>query len=152
MKCFWYSFLLEAESSPRPQCDRKDYVNEKSSDTFGNRSRDLPVCSAVPQLLRHRVPPTVHINKINSDSCANDGDENTKFKITNKSNFKKFITFKCLSQDSSVGIATRYVPDGTEIESRWGEISRNCSHRLWGPPSLQYNGYRIVPGSKAVRA
>jgi len=29
-KCSWYSFLLEAESTPWPQCDRKDfYVNEK---------------------------------------------------------------------------------------------------------------------------
>jgi len=25
----WYSFLLEAESTPKPQCDQKDYVNEK---------------------------------------------------------------------------------------------------------------------------
>jgi hypothetical protein len=29
---------------------------KKSSDTIGNRNRDLPVCSAVPQPLRHRVP------------------------------------------------------------------------------------------------
>jgi hypothetical protein len=29
---------------------------KKSSDTIGNRTRDLPVCSAVPQPLRHRVP------------------------------------------------------------------------------------------------
>jgi len=28
-KFSWYSFLLEAESIPGPQCDRKDYVNEK---------------------------------------------------------------------------------------------------------------------------
>jgi hypothetical protein len=28
-KYFWCSFLLEAESTPGPQCDRKDYVNEK---------------------------------------------------------------------------------------------------------------------------
>jgi len=28
-KYFWHSFLLEAESTPEPQCDRKDYVNEK---------------------------------------------------------------------------------------------------------------------------
>jgi hypothetical protein len=28
----------------------------KNSDTIGNRSRDLPVCSAVPQPLRYRVP------------------------------------------------------------------------------------------------
>jgi hypothetical protein len=26
----WYSFLLEAESTPGPQCGPKDYVNEKS--------------------------------------------------------------------------------------------------------------------------
>ena len=28
-KYFRYSFLLEAESTPGPQCDQKDYVNEK---------------------------------------------------------------------------------------------------------------------------
>jgi hypothetical protein len=28
-----------------------------SNDNIGNRSRDLPVCSVVPQPLRHRVPP-----------------------------------------------------------------------------------------------
>jgi hypothetical protein len=99
-----------------------------------------------------KILSTVHINKTNSDRCANDGNENTNFKITNKSNFKNFNTFKCLGQDRSAGIATRYVLDGTEIESRWGEISRNCPHRPWDPPSLQYYGYRIVPGGKAVRA
>jgi hypothetical protein len=30
---------------------------KKSSDIIGNRVRDLSVCSAVPQPLRHRVPP-----------------------------------------------------------------------------------------------
>jgi hypothetical protein len=29
---------------------------KNSNDTIGNRFRDLPVCSAVPQPLRHRVP------------------------------------------------------------------------------------------------
>jgi hypothetical protein len=29
---------------------------KNSNDTIGNRSRDLPVFSAVPQPLRHRVP------------------------------------------------------------------------------------------------
>jgi len=28
-KYSWYSFLLEAESTPEPECGRKDYVNEK---------------------------------------------------------------------------------------------------------------------------
>ena len=33
----------------RPQGGRKDYVNKNSIDTIGNRTRDLPACSAVPQ-------------------------------------------------------------------------------------------------------
>jgi hypothetical protein len=28
-KYTWYTFLLEAESTPGPYCDRKDYVTEK---------------------------------------------------------------------------------------------------------------------------
>ena len=28
-KYTWYPFLLEAESTPGPQCDQKDYVTEK---------------------------------------------------------------------------------------------------------------------------
>jgi hypothetical protein len=38
-----YSFLLEAELTPGPLCCRKD------SDTIGNRTRNLPACSAVSQ-------------------------------------------------------------------------------------------------------
>jgi hypothetical protein len=29
---------------------------KNSSDTMGTRTRNLPVCSAVPQPLRHRMP------------------------------------------------------------------------------------------------
>jgi len=29
-KYSWYSFLLEAESTPRPQCDRKDFMSMKN--------------------------------------------------------------------------------------------------------------------------
>jgi hypothetical protein len=32
---------------------------KNSNDTIGNQSRDLPVCSAVPQPLRYRVPPGI---------------------------------------------------------------------------------------------
>jgi len=45
---FLVLILLEAESTPGPYCDRKDYVNENSSDIIGNRNRDLPACGAVP--------------------------------------------------------------------------------------------------------
>jgi len=43
----WYSFLLEAESTSRPQCGRQDCVNEKFQ--LYHRESSLPACSAVPQ-------------------------------------------------------------------------------------------------------
>ena len=58
-----------------------------------------------------------------------------------------------MGRDSSVGIATRYGLDGPGIESRWGgEIFRTRPDRSWGPPSLLYNGYRVLPGGKAAGA
>ena len=58
------------------------------------------------------------------------------------------------SRDGSVGIATRYGPDGPGIESRCGgEIFRTRPDRpLGGPPGLLYNGYRVFPGGKAAGA
>ena len=48
-KCSWYSFLLEAESTPGPQCDRKDFMSMKNpNDTSWNRTSDLPICSTAP--------------------------------------------------------------------------------------------------------
>ena len=45
-KYSWYSFLLEAESTPGPQCDRKDFMSMKNSnDTIWDRTSDLPICS-----------------------------------------------------------------------------------------------------------
>ena len=49
---------------------------------------------------------------------------------------------------SVVGTATAYGLDGPGIESRWNEIFRTSSDRLWGPPSLMHNGYRLFPGGK----
>jgi hypothetical protein len=55
-KYSWYSFLLETEPNPGPQCGQKDYAN--SSDTIGNRTRELPDCRAVPQpTALPRAPP-----------------------------------------------------------------------------------------------
>jgi hypothetical protein len=48
-KYSWFLFLLEVESTPDPKCGRKDYVNKNSNETTGNRTRDLPACSAVRQ-------------------------------------------------------------------------------------------------------
>ena len=47
------------------------------------------------------------------------------------------------SPDSSVGIVTRYVLDGPEIETGGGEIFRTFPDRPWGPGSILYNGYRV---------
>jgi len=61
-------------------------------------------------------------------------------------------TFKGTGRDNSVGVATRYVLDGAEIESRLGEILRTRPDRPWSPPSLLYNGYLVFPGGKAAGA
>jgi hypothetical protein len=34
---------------------------KKSSNTIGNRNSDLPVCRAMPQPLRHRMPSIEHL-------------------------------------------------------------------------------------------
>jgi hypothetical protein len=36
-----------------------------------------------------------------------------------------------------------------KINPGGGEIFRICPDRPWGPPSLLYNGYRVIPGGKA---
>jgi hypothetical protein len=45
-KYSWYSFLSEADSTPAAG---RIMSMKNSSDTIGNRTRDLPTCSAVPQ-------------------------------------------------------------------------------------------------------
>ena len=48
-KYSWYSFLLEAESTPGPQCNRKDFISMKNSnDTSWDRTSDLSICSTAP--------------------------------------------------------------------------------------------------------
>jgi hypothetical protein len=56
------------------------------------------------------------------------------------------ITETC--RGSVVDIAARYGIGGSEIESRRKQIFRTRPHRLWGPPSFLYNGYRDIPGGK----
>jgi hypothetical protein len=64
--------------------------------------------------------------------------------------FSRYLGF--WGRDSSVGIATQYRLDVPGIESRWGEIYRTRSDRSRYTPSLQYNGFRVFPGSKTVGA
>ena len=44
-----------------------------------------------------------------------------------------------------VGIPSSYGLDGPGIESGGGGIFRTCPDRPWGPPSLLYNGYWVLP-------
>jgi len=52
-----------------------------------------------------------------------------------------------VGRDSAVGIVTRYGSNPGR-----DEIFRTRSDRLWGPPSLLYNGYRVFPGGKVAGA
>jgi hypothetical protein len=57
-----------------------------------------------------------------------------------------------VGRDSSVGIATRYRLDVRGSNPGGGEIFRSRPDRPWGPPSLLYNGYRVIAGGKAAGA
>jgi hypothetical protein len=59
-----------------------------------------------------------------------------------------YFIFSPVVPGSSVGIETDYGMDGPGILSRWVEIFRICPDRPWGPPILQYNGYRVFPGGR----
>ena len=55
-------------------------------------------------------------------------------------------------RNSSADIATCYGFDGPGIRFRWGEIFRTRPDRPWGPPSLLYNLYRVLPRGKVAGA
>ena len=64
-KYSWYSFLLEAESTPGPWCGHKDYVNEKLR--WHRRESNPRTSQLVAQCLkqlRHHVP--LPINPLNA--------------------------------------------------------------------------------------
>ena len=59
----------------------------------------------------------------------------------------KLISCTC-GPGSSIGIAPDYGMDGSGTESRWGARFSALLDRPWGPPSLLYNGYQVLPGGK----
>jgi hypothetical protein len=61
-KYSWYSFLLQAESTPWPWCGRKHMSMANSSATTRNLTCDLLVCTAVQ--LCHRVTPHAALTKL----------------------------------------------------------------------------------------
>ena len=64
----------------------------------------------------------------------------------------KLDTTTTVTRDSTVSIVTCYGLDGPGIESWWRPIFRARPDRLWGPPSLLYNGYWVFPGGKVAGA
>jgi hypothetical protein len=58
----WYAFLLEAESTPQGHnAAGKIRSTEKSDDLIGNRTRDLPAFSIIPQpTTLTRAPPPLN--------------------------------------------------------------------------------------------
>jgi hypothetical protein len=64
------------------------------------------------------------------------------------------MCYVLVGRDSSVGVATRYELDGPEIECLGGGVGifRICPNRSWGPFSLLYHVYRVIPGGKAAGA
>jgi hypothetical protein len=63
-KYSWYLFLLELSRPQGHGTARRVMSMKISNDTIGNRPCALPVCSAVPQPLRYRVP---HCMKVWTD-------------------------------------------------------------------------------------
>ena len=65
----WYSFLLEAESPQSHSAAGRIMLMKTSSDTIGNRTRDLPTCSAVPQPIAPPRAPN-KTNLVHNFSCT----------------------------------------------------------------------------------
>jgi len=60
-KYSWYSFLVKAELTPEPEYGGGIMSLENSIDAIGNRTGDLPACSAVPQ---PNAPPCAPITPL----------------------------------------------------------------------------------------
>ena len=55
-----------------------------------------------------------------------------------------------VGRDRAIGIATHWTVRGSNPEG--GTIFLTRPGRPWGPPSLPYNGYRVIPWGKAAEA
>jgi hypothetical protein len=61
-----------------------------------------------------------------------------------------YYVIRGLGRSRSVGIAIRYVLVGPGTNLSGDEIFRTLPYWTWGPTSLLYDEYRVVPGSKAA--
>ena len=82
-KYSWYSFLLEAESTPGPHCDRKDFMSMKNPLTPAGI--EPPTSWFVAQHLNHcanTVPPSLTVEHI--ILCKESWSHYTKYDIWKK--------------------------------------------------------------------
>jgi hypothetical protein len=77
-KYSWYSFLLGLSRPQGHSATGRIMSIKISNDTIGNRTRDLPVCSAVTQPLRRRTP-VIRINE--RILCCNYGLVSTCYRV-----------------------------------------------------------------------
>ena len=76
-KCSWYSFLLEAESTPGPQCDRKDFISMK-----------FPITPAGIEPATFRFVAQ-HLNHCVTAVPQTTGETNKKSKVTSAFRLKR---------------------------------------------------------------
>jgi hypothetical protein len=116
---------------------------KNSSDTIGNRSHDLPVCSAVPQPLRHQVPHTWTHNTeycLRSLSGTRDPLRTTTVR-RNKQNCSCYSVWNVnrnyLSTSSINGSGSSTYTNQTQPTLNWGtKLERKCQ--------LDYNPLNIT--------
>jgi hypothetical protein len=109
---------------------------KKSSDTIGNRTRDLPVCSAVPQPLRHRAPRQFETAlNISGIIC---GQNN---RGTGEACGRSIVTWLSVSSGTSLSHACAlllFVPDSTNY------LFLNTCDREWISKPVRYCPWETV--------
>lgn len=65
-----------------------------------------------------------------------------------KQSILRTVTTLLVGRDSSVGIETHYGLDGPGSNPG---VARFSAHPPWGPSSVIYSGYQVIPWSKAAR-
>jgi hypothetical protein len=105
----------------------------KSSGNIGNQTRDLPVCSAVPQPLRHSVPPWSFSTRIKMTLRHYPEDRQLQISHCNNVKFNRRISLhhhvmrntdfiSVLSETSHPGVTNGPFPSSTIQLTPWNTV------------------------------